>query len=423
MSRVSLRAERLRRNHLGTGIAILPFLLALVLSLGGWMEGTHAPLVYVPFLLALGVVVAFQVWRESPWPHREQGEIAVEDDLVTWCGAALARRSEITRVTYHHEAGAGSIVRVERAQGGDVQLVVRDDETARRVVDALGFGADRGVARFVGRSRVFGLGKGPRSLLSVAILACSGILASYAESFFRTHSVGAFFGTLLVGVVCIFGLWLAPTTIEVGADALSIRWLGRTRIVPLSEVESIAPMVQVERVSRGRGMSGQVRIHHGVSVTLRDGNLVETRFGDGAYHLAQRDQLIERVRTMLAAREGVQEPADTAFLARGERDPSSWIRALRRGSTDEGGMRRAPIPAERFWRVIEDPAVEATDRAAAAVAIGGAATQEQRARVRIAADRTVDPALREALERAVDEQADEEALVAALTVLEKRRSA
>ena len=60
---------------------------------------------------------------------------------------------------------------------------------------------------------------------------------------------------------------------------------------------------------------------------------------------------------------------------------------------------------------------------AAAVAVGPTATPDQRERIRIAADRTVDPELRIALERAIDEEAEDEAVAEALEALENERSA
>ncbi len=416
---LELRAERLRRNGIALVIAASPLLGAATLVAGAWWEHTSAPLIYSPFCIFLGVFFTFHVWKDNPKPHRMAGTIRIDERLVTWDGAPLARRDEIERVTHHREDGA-TVVRLHRKKATDLQILVRDDAWARAIIDALGFGADRSTAKFVGKSRIFSLASWQRTAMHVAMLGGSGIAAAQMESVF--HSWPAFFATLLVGVLITFGLSAATTTIEVGADALSMRWLGLRRIVPLAEVVEVEETIQIERFQRSRGVSTTV-IHHAATIATRGRKPWTVRFGTSSYDIAQRNHFIERVREVQAARARGADAIDTGFLARGGRDLAAWMAALRSGAAPEGGMRSAPIPTERFWRIVEDASAGAVDRAAAAVAIGRQAAPEQRERVRIAARQTIEPALRKALECAVDEQAEEEVVAAALEAVEAGQAA
>jgi hypothetical protein len=93
------------------------------------------------------------------------------------------------------------------------------------------------------------------------------------------------------------------------------------------------------------------------------------------------------------------------------------LRALGAAAETAGG------PRERLLRVVEDPAADAVDRVAAAVALGGDRDEENRARLHAAVNTVAAPKLRLALERAVasESEAEREAMLAELEGLLRRR--
>jgi hypothetical protein len=413
-ARPEVSAARLRRNPLVLGVAFAPFVATLVYALvaGIATDWTAFGIFLAPFGLIASALFAARMWKDDPWPRKLPGKLTVEGDTILWNDEPLARRDEIERVTHYRDVTSGTVVRLHRRNARDWKLVVKDAGAAREVLRVLGFGPERSTAKLVGKSRFSAIQGWLRLVAYVAIFGTVGVFAAAVESLTRTGP-GAFFAAMAMVIPVLAVLHLPSTTVEIGADALAVRWLGRTRVIPLADVIDIETTTEVVH-GKSRSVS-----HYGVIISIRGKRPIAIRFGNTPAEIGERNQLVERFREVRAALARGDEPIDTAFLVRGGRDVGAWIAALRSGSAPEGGMRRAPIPVERFWHIIEDASARAVDRAAAAVAVGRSATPEQRQRVRIAADQTVDPALRHAMERAIDEQAAEEAIAEALDAVEK----
>ncbi len=132
--------------------------------------------------------------------------------------------------------------------------------------------------------------------------------------------------------------------------------------------------------------------------------------------------IVERIREALEAHRRGGLAADSAVLRRGQRDVREWVSALRAlGAGANADMRTAPLPPERLFRVVEDPAASSADRAAAAVALGSDLDDTGRARLRTAAAAVAGPRLRAALETAAI-QAEQAALEAALAEVEQEEA-
>jgi hypothetical protein len=115
-----------------------------------------------------------------------------------------------------------------------------------------------------------------------------------------------------------------------------------------------------------------------------------------------------------------------APIRRGERGVGEWVASLRAiGTGANADMRTAPVPRENLFRIVEDPAAVATDRAAAAIALGAELDDESRARLRRTAESTAALRLRVAFERAAGdgETAEIEAALAELDGEEGQRRA
>jgi hypothetical protein len=189
-------------------------------------------------------------------------------------------------------------------------------------------------------------------------------------------------------------------TVELGDDGFVVRRLGRAQRVRWSSVTSVAR-------TRGGSTSFGVRVH------LQNGKHLDLehsrRFGE---------RTLEHLRRALAEHHAAYRARPTAVLpaavanARGE--TSQRLRgALARGAA----FRDATLTKEQLWLVIEDPAADQRARAAAAIAVAGALTQEDRGRIRAVAGRTVFPRLRVALTAVVD-GANESTLDAELEALD-----
>src|SRR5262249_28225525 len=155
----------------------------------------------------------------------------------------------------------------------------------------------------------------------------------------------------------------------------------------------------VSRYEAGWGRSRRI----GIKLTLRSGEEVQipvtTRsWGDNELALIE-----ERIREAREAYRTGGAEADAALLKRGDREVSAWVSMLRTiGAGANADMRTAPVPRERLFRIVEDPASPAIDRAAAAVALGADLDEDGRRRLADAAHATAAPKLRVAIEKAAD---------------------
>ena len=205
--------------------------------------------------------------------------------------------------------------------------------------------------------------------------------------------------------LCVLNL-LWPTTVSVGQDGVLVASLVRRRFYPL------AAMASVRETSWG------------VLLTLKSGREVEirTEHKESVERSQQRAAItacIERRLTELAPNE---VPAPATLLARGGREVTEWLRALRALRNGEAGAyRAAAIPEEMLWRTVEDPASDPTARAGAAVALRESLDEAGRVRLRVAAAASASPRLRVALEK-VASPIDEAELAGALEECEEPSS-
>jgi hypothetical protein len=207
----------------------------------------------------------------------------------------------------------------------------------------------------------------------------------------------------LLALVLTNAFW--PTTISVGADGVLVASFARRAFYPFARVQSAT--------SSAWGV--MLRLKGGREVEIR----TEPKANPGAS--AARAALLARIVQRLAAFEKQEARANTAVLvARGGRTVDEWMRALRAlGGGDAGGYRAPSIPTEELWRVLEDPASDATARAGAAVALRESLDDGGRARLRLAAEASASPKVRVALE-AAGSATDEAELTRALSECEEQ---
>jgi hypothetical protein len=100
--------------------------------------------------------------------------------------------------------------------------------------------------------------------------------------------------------------------------------------------------------------------------------------------------------------------ASSALLRRGGRELGLWVTALRALVRSDEATTTVTVPKERLLRIVEDPAAEAVDRVASAVALGAVLDPEGRSRLRAAIEAVAAPRLRTALEKAAEAESEAE---------------
>ena len=234
------------------------------------------------------------------------------------------------------------------------------------------------------------------------------------------------------GIVCtslIFWLFPLPKVcVFVGVDGVSL-W---GRFIPYAAIEG----VREEWQYRAGGSEGQLGWSEAdiwtIYLDLRGGESLEVEslvydrlFSDNTRapecqndRGAEVMQAIEAGLAAWLAARGESEPSQEDLIARGERTFPEWVEALRRlGSGATAAYRGLPVDLEGLSRVLAEPQVRPSTRAAAAVTLAAAGDESAGKKLRIAAAEVADPRLRIALEK-VAEEANDAVVVEALEALE-----
>jgi hypothetical protein len=187
---------------------------------------------------------------------------------------------------------------------------------------------------------------------------------------------------------------MAWTTVTVGTDGIEIRRAARRRFIRLDEIRDIQITPKALRVIM---VSGE-------TIALLPGAPIEPvgQFGATDVGLSRGllgERILEAVRNYRKAHSGTA----AVDLCRGHRSAAEWLASLRAVGLGAGDYRSRVVPVEELQRLLAD-ATAATDvRVGAAVALrivqGGAGAEG----IRIAAESTAAPSLRDALREIADE--------------------
>lgn len=347
---------------------------------GGWLTG-------------IVLLVAYKLWKRAT---------KLDADKTPHYARATARgvyvdqrlalpRENIVSAFVSPSWPNGAYVRVHRRVGWPAEYWTADVDGAHALVAGLGLDASRIVGIAKGAPIVEGLWL--RVLLGLSVVALAAMLTT----------ISPLFSLATVPLAILFGaLTLLPQKFVVGTDGVLIRWFGRrVRFIPIQEIAVVEQL------------PGVVRVHlH--DRTIRD-LVVSRRIGEQSATIGlQVGLLAERIRGAMR-RAGALE-VDTSVLERGERDVGSWIAALR--DLARGTGYRAAVQREDLVYVVEDGQRPAHVRIAAAVALGESDPHE-RARLRIAAESSSMPELRDALDAVLC--GDDEQLRASLVRVDEGR--
>lgn len=197
-------------------------------------------------------------------------------------------------------------------------------------------------------------------------------------------------------------LW-GPAEVVVGADGLILRGALRTRFIPFGCLASV-----------------DVGSEH-LLLHLTDGTAASAR----ARHLsaAQIEQLRARLDAATAAwRAGGADAAALSHLDRNGRAPEAWRAALAALGSRPEGYREAAMSREDLVAVLENPGAPAERRIGAALALSARPDNQDRARIRVAAEACANPRMRIALEQVARDELEDEAIEEALAAEEAARA-
>jgi hypothetical protein len=367
----------LRRSRAVLATACAPVGLGAALAVAGWSAGA-SPVVGLGLAVAwIGAGSLLYAWARNPGrverPARARADyrgLFLNDTL-----AIAARR--VRGGWVQPPVKALPSVHICARGPADLELAVRDLDAARALLCALEVDPARAPARFWTFARPLGEWHEwracARAVCVLALFVVLGLVAGREAPFALALAAVALI-TLCAGVV-------VPTRVTVGADGVLLRWLGTERFVAWSSVVAIEPF------------------DGGVVLALASGRwlTLRTPLGHERHH-PEREAMVERMLVAWRASRGSEaDDAVARLLQREGGRTREWVRSMRGLVRRETEYRRAAMPPERLWRVVEDPSADTTVRLGAALALAPSLDEAGRDRLRAAADACAQPRVRVAL--------------------------
>jgi hypothetical protein len=406
-----------KRSFLGLAIAL--FAGGAILAL----RGQGDPL-SIGVLVVVSVLFGWLVLRDALYATKgasfRNGTIAVRADGTLCFGKqVLAARGELVQ-GFVVPTEDGTLVRLERHLPPALILRVRDEDEGTQLLGALGFDAAHVAAEMQVASAILGMSRGRRAALTAGpvglFLAVCTALSPTVEvrpGGATPSAVVAALGALMVYLLVLF---LTRTSVRIGRDGVLLRWLGWSRFVRISEIDSVSVY---EDTAGGKSRAG-------VRLVLHGGGVMTIATGPSEVGVLESKRLCRRIEEARSARDAggpMQEALAHGSLDLGRKNVVEWVRELRRLGSGAASHRTAAVPVDVLCRIVEDTAAPATVRAGAAVAAAASDAPEIRQRIRIAAETTAEPALRASLARIADTEAtaEDDAVAAAIDELRAER--
>lgn len=409
----STTATIMRRNRWWLALASTPWMAIGALAITALAIRNPAPLAPSFHFAIFGLIAFLFAYKRNRNPRFVPGSIRADAEGVRQNGELLVRREEIKQGFVVPHAGRHVVRLVKKGPRPSLNVAVESVDEGRRLLRALGLDASQTVAEVRAMSRIFSMPAWKQMALymSPAIAAFIGMaigMGSFGKG-------GAAFGPMLMVVAYPFLLTmiLIREKVQIGADGILTRWMGRQRYFPFSQIEWVNPWEGAQLNKR----------YTGVELVLRSGEKHRILVGQKRWSEEERGLLLERISESIEAYKSGMFGTDASILGRNGRAPTDWITALRAiGTGANADMRTSPIPLERLWQIVEDASAAAVARASAAVALVAQVPVEERTRIRVAARATASPKLRVALEQATEPEITDQALAEALAELEAEQA-
>jgi hypothetical protein len=319
-------------------------------------------------------------------------------------GRQFVPRSRFDSALLRWEGERSYVTLRGRSWRSRVDVGVRDASDADALCQALGLDAQSTTAEFSLYRHVPGIAA------IAAILAACGVAIGFGVATHAGASAQAFMVlpvalvAFVLAFVTLFVL-LRRVALHVGADGMVVReGIGRRRFHQHDQI------VRVEATGRSIVMESKdgrtVRYDVGVQ-QRRQGK--DVTFHEDSLQAAAVVWRIEKAREAYRALASGAAPQSALVLDRGGRPVRDWLDMLRRvGEGDGATFRNALLTREQLLGVVESTTAAAKERLAAAVALRASLTEEEKPRVRVAAERCVAPALGQRLVRVLNSPSDEE---------------
>ncbi len=392
------------RNPWITALAAAPFLVC-VLAIVGSIVISPGLLILMIHGLGFGVAASWYAWGRNPWPRLTPTDIRIDGPSLV-IGTHRHARADLKAGFIVPGDGHVTVQLKRRGLRRDLEIRMGDEAEGRALLQALGLAATQTVASFRTMSRAF------VSIWRVLAAVVGGMAGGTALMSILGQAFGPVAGTVaLVSLIAILAVVLvAPARVEVGADGVLIRWLGRERFFAHDDIRSL------RTTTRGMGNNRRKL----VELELSSGETYVIPTGSAAFDFGRARSLEARIVAAQQAWAGGESVHAEALLRRGARTHQQWVDALQHPHT-QSTHRQAPVAPKRLWRIVEDPKSESLDRAAAAIALTPELDAQGRARLARSAAATAAPRLRIALDAVAQNESDE-ALAEALTELEEEQA-
>jgi hypothetical protein len=291
-----IHAARMRRHPLVL-LAFLPLVASVVALVTAAVVGWPTMTFVAPWVGLFAAFFAGKVWRDDPRPVRTPGWLGIEGDFVVWNGVPVARKGALRRAGSYARADVGTVLELDTGGRLMRRFIVTDPDEASALVRKLGFVAARKTGHYTAMSRVLGWPSWARVLLFLSIYgaAVAAVIAVARADVYLLDTaieVATVAATLLTLV-----LYFSSSAIVLRPDALSIRWLGTRRVLPLRDIRAIEAREDVEtsRTNVGTFFS----TYHVADITLAGGGRRTIRFGGREADDARRDAFVAQVRAAL----------------------------------------------------------------------------------------------------------------------------
>jgi len=310
--------------------------------------------------------------------------------------ALLRREGERTFVLLH---GTSSFARID--------VEVTGDEEADRLCSALKLDAKSTTAEF----SVF-----QKTARKGAIVALTGIVAT-AIALGVGVSVGSQYGipaalripALLVPILVLMGsllLWnrTRTTRLRVGADGVVVRQgLGRANFYRHDSITEVR--AEGREIVLVHPPDPPMRFHAGGAGKRKK----DAKPDEGEQIAKSIVWRIEKAREAYRSLAGTTAAQGALVLERGARTTREWLDELRRvGEESNATFRSALLTRDQLLGIVESSSAAAKERLAAAVALRSNLTEDEKPRLRVAAERCALPELRERMVRVIDAPSEEE---------------
>ena len=343
--------------------------VALLCGFVGGFSSLAFGKVFPPIILVGLVVAALSMWRLMRSMKLRPAKVTVDAAGVSFDGALVVPKSAIAGARYVPASKHGPHVVVTGAK--TAMIAVQSAEEATQVIDALGMGVGTHAAKF--------------NVVAQSALPVFGGMA---------FGLGLMMLGLFTGLVplAILGPALAllapilfvPATVHVGTDGILWKSRFRADLFPFERVRSVAPTKR------------------GILIQLTDGKTVNlpmtSRYSLVGYELDEQVALLQRIHEARTRRDlAPTEEATVGWrLDRGERTIADWLASF---DAEGAAFRDAAIRLEDLLEVLDDRSrAPAKERVAAAVLLAKRGGDEEKARIRVAAEAAAAPKLRVALD-------------------------